>query len=305
MHWVVASLVAAFFLGIYELCTKHAVNKNAVLPVLFLANVVSAGIWTTMMLLQRANPQLMPPIFTVAPLTWHQHAQIALKSFIVACSWVATYFAVKHLPVSISSPIRATAPVWTIFGALLVLGERPSWLELVGVAITIAAFIGLSLAGRKEGIHFHRDKWVWWAVIGMLFGAVSTLYDKHLLGRVGFDAATVQAWFSVYLAILFLPLAIGWKLRLWTRHEFHWRWTIVLLTLALLVSDFLYFNALRNPEALVSLVASLRRGNTLVAFVGGILLFGEAYDSKKILAVIGVMVGIAITLLAPLLLSKI
>lgn len=297
MHWVVASLVAAFFLGLYELCTKHAVNKNAVLPVLFLANVVSAGIWTTLMLLQQASPHALPQIFAVAPLTLHQHAQIALKSFIVACSWVATYFAVKHLPVSISSPIRATAPVWTLFGALLVLGERPTWLELLGVAITIGAFVGLSFAGQREGIAFHRDKWVWWAILGMLFGAVSTLYDKHLLGNQGFDAATVQAWFSIYLALFFLPLALGWKLRLWTRHEFHWRWSIVLLTLALLVSDFLYFNALRDPEALISLVASLRRGNTIVAFIGGFLLFGEVYDRKKVLAVLGVLAGIVITLL--------
>ena len=152
MHWVVASLVAAFFLGIYELCTKHAVHKNAVLPVLFLANVVSAGLWTTALLGQRANPELMPALFTVAPLTPLQHAQLALKSFIVACSWVATYFAVKHLPVSIASPIRAMAPVCTLFGALLVLGERPTWLELVGVGITIAAFVGLSFAGQREGI---------------------------------------------------------------------------------------------------------------------------------------------------------
>ena len=220
-----------------------------------------------------------------------------MKSFIVACSWVATYFAVKHLPVSIASPIRATAPVWTLFGALLILGERPTWLELVGVAITIASFVGLSFAGQREGIHFHRNKWVGWSVVGMLLGAVSTLYDKHLLGRVGFDAATVQAWFSIYLAILFLPLAIGWKLRLWSRHEFHWRWSIVLLTLALLVSDFVYFNALRDPDALISLVASLRRGNTVVAFFGGLWLFGESYERVKIFAVLGVLAGIVITLL--------
>jgi transporter family protein len=297
MHWVVASLVAAFFLGIYELCTKHAVHKNAVLPVLFLANVVSAGLWTIALLVQRASPELMPSIFTVAPLTPIQHAQLALKSFIVACSWVATYFAVKHLPVSIASPIRAMAPVCTLFGALLVLGERPTWLELVGVAITIAAFVGLSFAGQREGIEFHRNKWVWWSMVGMLLGAVSTLYDKHLLGRIGFDAATVQAWFSIYLALFFLPLAIGWKLRLWTRHEFHWRWSIVFLTLALLVSDFVYFNALRDPEALISLVASLRRGNTIVAFFGGILFFGEPTNRLKILAVLGVLTGIVITLL--------
>ncbi len=43
MHWIAAALLSALFLGVYELCTKHAVHKNAVLPVLFLANCVSAA----------------------------------------------------------------------------------------------------------------------------------------------------------------------------------------------------------------------------------------------------------------------
>ena len=118
-------------------------------------------------------------------------------------------------------------PVWTLVGALIVLGERPSWLEMFGVVITLASFVGLSLAGRREGVHFHRDKWIWWLVAGTVFGALSGLYDKFLLGRAGFKVSTVQAWFSIYLALLFLPLAIGWKLRWWSRHEFHWRWSVV------------------------------------------------------------------------------
>ena len=297
MHWVAASLVAAFFLGLYELCTKHAVNRNAVLPVLFLANVVSAGLWGVLLLAQRASPELLPEALTVTPLSLFQHAQLALKSFIVACSWLATYFAVKHLPVSIASPIRATAPVWTLFGALLILGERPTWVQMVGIGVTLAAFVGLSFAGRSEGIHFQRNKWVWWSIVGMLLGATSTLYDKYLLGRAGFDAPTVQAWFSIYLALLFLLPAVGWKLRWWSRHEFHWRWSIVALTLALLVSDYVYFSALRDPEALISIVASLRRGNTLVAFLGGMIWFGEIYNRRKSFALIGVLAGILITLL--------
>lgn len=32
MDWIAAALLSALFLGIYELCTKHAVNKNAVVP---------------------------------------------------------------------------------------------------------------------------------------------------------------------------------------------------------------------------------------------------------------------------------
>ncbi|MBI2510454.1 MAG: EamA family transporter [Opitutae bacterium] len=297
--WVAATLLSAFFLGLYDLGTKHAVRDNAVLPVLFFANLCSATVWGALIAIDRAGSGggALPAILHVAPMTGVQHFQIFLKSLIVGVSWVCSYFAVKHLPVSIASPIRATGPVWTLLGALLVLGERPSGLEMLGVAVTLASFVGLGFAGAREGIHFHRDKWIWWLVGGTLTGALSGLYDKFLLGRQGFTAATVQAWFAIYLALLFLPLALAWKFRLWQRNVFHWRWSILVISFGLLVADFLYFDALRNPDALVSLVSSLRRGSTLVAFAGGLWLFGEKNGLQKLPAVLGVLAGIALTLL--------
>jgi drug/metabolite transporter (DMT)-like permease len=296
MNWIVASLVSAFFLGCYDLSTKHAVRGNAVLPVLFLANGCSALIW---LVLQR-GASLAPPAFAptlhVDTLTGFQHLQLLLKSVIVAASWVCSYFAVKHLPVSLAAPIRATGPVWTLLGATLVLGERPTWLEGLGIVITLGSFLGLSVVGAREGIHFRRNRRIWLLGGGTLLGAVSGLYDKYLLGSVGFTAATVQCWFSIYLALLFLPLAVGWKLRWWQRQEFQWRGSILLVSLMLLLADFLYFNALRDPEALVSMVSSLRRGGTLVAFAGGIFLFGEVNARAKLPAVIGVVVGIVLTI---------
>lgn len=297
MDWIAATIISSVFLGLYDLGTKHAVRDNAVLPVLFLANVCSAGIWLVLMSAAAVRPEGFPALFTVAPLTGREHLLLLLKSTIVACSWVCTYFAVKHLPVSLASPIRATGPVWTFLGALLVLGERPAWLQILGVVITLGSFVGLSLAGAREGIHFHRNKWIAWQVTGTLLGAMSGLYDKVLLGRLGFSAATVQAWFCIYLALLFLPLALGWKLRLWPRQQFHWRWSIVGISLALLLADFVYFDALRNPDALVSLVASLRRGSILVAFAGSFWLFGEVNGRRKLPAVAGVLAGIVLTIL--------
>lgn len=295
MPWIVASLVSALFLGCYDLCGKHAVRENAVLPVLFFANLCSAGVWLLCLAVQGLHPAAVPANLIVVPLTWLQHGQLLLKSAIVASSWVCSYFAVKHLPVSIAAPIRSTGPVLTLLGALVVLAERPSWLEMLGVAITLASFFGLSVVGRREGIHFHRDKWVGWLLVGTLLGAISGLYDKFLFGRAGFAAGTVQAWFSIYLALLFLPLAVGWKLRWWQRKEFHWRWSIVGVSAFLLVADYVYFDALRDPEALVSLVASLRRGSTLVGFAGGIWLFRESHWRQKLPAVLGVLAGIVLT----------
>jgi drug/metabolite transporter (DMT)-like permease len=146
-------------------------------------------------------------------------------------------------------------------------------------------------------VHFHRNKWVGYILLGTLLGAVSSLYDKYLLGRQHFSVPTVQAWFSIYLCAGFLPLVIGWQGRWWVRGRFHWRWSIPLIGLSLLVADYIYFSALRNPASLVSLVMSLRRGSTLVAFAGGLLFFGERNGWQKLPAVLGILAGMILTVL--------
>lgn len=297
MPWIAASLVSALFLGFYDLSKKHALRDNAVLPVLFLSTICGAAVWLVLLLAGLAAPAIVPAAFVPAPLTMAQHGLVFLKSIIVASSWAFTYFGIKHLPLSLSAPIRATGPLWTLLGALVVLGERPSWLENAGIVLTLASFYGLSVAGRNEGVHFHRDKWVGCMVAGTLCGAVSGLYDKYLLGTVGLSAAQVQAWFTLYLPVVLLPLIAGWWFRWWPRNEFHWRWSIPVIALVLLVADFVYFDALRNPEALVSVVSSLRRGSTLVAFAGGIWLFHEARGAAKLPAVLGIVAGMVLTVL--------
>lgn len=297
MNWIVAILLSAFFLGLYDLCTKHAVRANAVTPVLFFSTLTGALVWTALLLVQFFHPGILPHSLVTDSLTVKQHLQLLLKSGIVAASWVGTYFALKHLPLSLGAPIRATSPLFTLFGAILILGERPTFLEMLGILTTLGSFVGLSVAGAREGVHFHRDKWVWSLIVGTLFGAVSALYDKYLFSTLNFSVPTVQCWFSIYMVALFTPFALGWKLRWWQRNEFHWRWSVPLIALALLVADYLYFSALKNPEGLVSIVMSLRRASTLVAFAGGLYFFNEVNGWKKLPAVIGILIGIVLTIL--------
>jgi len=297
MHWVILSLISALFLGCYDLVNKHAVRVNAVLPVIFLGTISSACVWTMLLLAQRCFGVALPGFLIVPALTWHQHLLIVAKAAIVGGSWVFNYFGLKNLPLSLASPIRATGPLWTLLLAVLILTERPTAWQLAGVATALVSFIGLSWAGSQEGVHFHRNKWVGCMFTGTLLGTGSSLYDKYLLGHLHFAASTVQAWFTIYLVFVFLPLALGWKLRIWTRNEFHWRWSIPFIGLVLLVSDFAYFTALRDPQGLISVVASVRRGSTLIAFLGGIWIFKEGNAWRKLPAVLGVMAGIILTMI--------
>jgi bacterial/archaeal transporter family protein len=297
MHWAALSLVSALFLGLYDICQKHALRRNPVVPVLFFSTLTNATVWSALLLCQAVQPDALPTSLQVPRLDWLGHAQLLLKSAIVSASWLCTYLAVKHLPISLAAPIRATGPLWTLGAALMLLNERPSWLQLLGVATTLTSFVGLSLVGRLEGVHFHRDRWVGFMLLGTLFGTASGLYDKVLLSKLGLTPATVQAWFSIYLALLFTPLVVvWWRKRHADVEPFRLKLTIPLLALCLLCADFAYFSALRDPAGLVSLVSSMRRGSTLIAFAAGVLLFGEPNGWRKLPPVLGIVCGIALTL---------
>jgi drug/metabolite transporter (DMT)-like permease len=297
MHFAVLSLVSALFLGFYDICQKHALRDNPVLPVLLLSTATSACIWSGLLLVGRLAPGALPPGLLVPPLGALEHGELLLKSAIVASSWCCTYLAVKHLPISLAAPIRATSPLWTLAAALVLLGERPSALQLLGIGTTLLSFFGLSVVGRREGVHFHKNRWVGFMILGTLLAAASGLYDKLLLGKLKLAPATVQAWFSIYLLALFLPLSLLVR-RLQGRGAtpLQFRLSIPLLAFCLLCADFAYFTALRDPAGLVSLVSSIRRGSTLIAFAAGLFIFKEQNGRQKLGPVLGIVAGILLTI---------
>lgn len=295
MDWVLTTLLSALLLGCCELFMKHAVRDNAVVLVLISLTLCSAGVWATLLAWQTLAPDTVPAALVVARLSARQHLEIAVKSGLVGASWVCSYFAVKHLPVTIASPVRATSPLWTLLGALVLLHEHPSALQLAGVLVAIGGVIGLSWAGRLEGIHFLRDRWIWLLLSSTILGAGSVLYDKHLFTGAGFSPATVQAWFYFYLTAIFLGVGIVWWLGSETRTAFRWRWSIPMISSSLLLGDFIYFETLRHPEALIAIVAAVRRASTLVAFLGAWWIFREVNIRQKLPAVLAVIAGIALT----------
>lgn len=276
MTWIFLSVLSALCLGIYDLFKKTAVRDNAVLPVLFFGVLTGALVWLPFVLWSFLAPESLPhAFFRVDALTPLGHLWIFAKSMLVAASWLFGYFALKHLPLSTAGPIRSTGPLWTILIAVAFLGESPSAWQWLGILIILTSFYAFSFVGKLEGLHFHRDRWVGFMVAATVLGATSSLYDKFLLQKIGIPPSTVQAWFSLYLVVVLFPAYLLWKRGFWPRGEFQWRWSIPLIGLSLLVADMLYFNAVKDPDALISVISPVRRMSVLITFFGGVLFFGE------------------------------
>lgn len=281
MEWLLLAFLSAVLLGFYDVFKKKALSGNSVIPVLFLNTLFCSCIFLPFIILSATTGVLDNTIFHVSSGGWEAHRFILLKSCIVLSSWICGYFAMKHLPLTIVGPINATRPVMVLLGAMLVFGEELNLYQWIGVLLAITSFYLLSRSGKKEGIDFKHNRWLFLLVLAALLGAVSGLYDKYLMapvtaGGVGLDKMMVQGWYNVYQCFMMgVVLLLIWYP---TRHRttpFHWSWSIVGISVFLCMADFVYFYALSKPEAMISIVSMVRRGSVLVSFLFGAFDFHE------------------------------
>jgi bacterial/archaeal transporter family protein len=296
--WGIFAIITAVLLGIYDVVKKVSLNNNAVLPTLLFSVTTSALIFTPVIIGSRYYPDFFDSIYLYArPLTLHEHWLVFIKSVLVVSSWILAFFAVKNLPLTIVTPIRATAPFWTLLGALFIFSERPNLMQSIGLAITITFFFLFSTTGKLEGINFRKNKWVFFIIGATLLGSASALYDKFIIRAV--DRVAVQAWFSVYQVVIMLPVtAIAWYPQRKKYTPFQWKWSIPFIGIFLVLSDYFYFYAVSYPDALISVISAIRRSGVVVAFSFGALFFKEKNIAKKTIFLAGIIAGVIILALA-------
>lgn len=289
--WLLLAFLSAALLGFYDVFKKKSLKDNAVLPVLGLNTLFSSLIFLPFILISACKPEwLQGSMFYVPAASWVVHRFILVKSFIVLSSWVLGYFGMKHLPLTIVGPINATRPVMTLVGAMLVFGERLNLYQWVGVTLAIVSFLMLSRSGRKEGIDFRHNKWIFCIVLAAFLGAVSGLYDKFLMAR--FDRMVVQSWYNIYqLFIMGSVLMLLWWPKRKTTTPFRWDWCIICISIFLSAADFVYFYALSLPGSMISIVSMVRRGSVIVSFLCAAMLFREKNLKSKVVDLILVMIG--------------
>ena len=297
--WLAFALVSALFLGLYDVAKKQSLKENAVIPVLWFNTLFCSLLMLPFTLLSATTGLLDGSIFYVPSAGWELHRLLMLKAFIVLGSWIFGYFGMKHLPITLFGPINATRPIIVLLGGLLLFGERLNLYQWIGVIIAVISFYMLSVSGKKEGISFTHNKWVFCVIMATILGAVSALFDKYLLGR--FNNMFVQAWSNFYqLALMTVILFTMW----WpTRHKttpFQWKWPIIFIAIFLTLADYAYFVSLAQSASMVSIVSMIRRSSVIVSFLCGALLFHEKNLKSKVIDLLLVLLGLFFLLIGSL-----
>ena len=289
--WLLLAFISALFLGAYDVFKKVSLKDNAVIPVILTSICFSSGILLPFLILSQFFPSVLEgSIFFVPQVDFQTHLFLILKAVIVLTSWLFAYFAMKHLPISLASPIKATQPMWTVVGALLIFGEELNGFQAAGIGITLLSFFLFSFVGKKEGIHLKTNKWFWFIIMATLTGAVSGLYDKYLMKQ--FNSMAVQTYYTFYQAFIMGIITLF----LWapTRKKttpFKFKWSIAFISLFLVTADFVYFYALTLPDSMMSVVSTIRRSGVIVPFFYGAIIMHDKNIKLKIIDLIGVLIG--------------
>lgn len=273
--WILFAILSAVCLGFYDIFKKLSVTGNNVLTVLFYYTLFSALFMLPVVIGTIAEGSIG---FGGDP--WG-HFHIFLKSLLVLVAYILEYYAVKHLPLTISGSINATRPVMVLLGALLIFGERLNMLQWIGMILGFVSLFLVSRVGSKDGFSPKNNTWFWLMVGATVLTAISGLYDKFISKR--YEPMQVMAWYTLYQLVLMGILIVYLKRRSADKTPFRWRWTIPCIAIFITIGDLIYFHSLSLDGAMISVVSTIRRGSVLVTFIYGIVALHEKNVKLKII----------------------
>lgn len=291
MMWALLAFMSAALLGCYDFFKKVSLKDNSVIAVLFLNTLFSALLFSPFIILSQAGIITEGSLY-VPEVGLRTHLLLLLKAVIVLSSWLCGYIGIKHLPITIVSPIQATRPVLVLLGALLLFGESLNACQWTGVLIAIVSVFMLSSSGKREGIDFASNRWIPFVAMAALLGAVSALYDKYLMRSL--EPILVQSWFNIYQCLLMglMALCLNAVSATQRKKKLIWRWSIPMISLFLGFADFCYFSALSQDDALIAVVSMIRRGSVVVSFTFGALVLHEKNLKRKALDIVLILIGL-------------
>jgi transporter family protein len=298
--WIILGTISAAFLGFHEIFKKTGLNRNAVMPVLLLGSASAALIFLPLIIASRISPSFSQDTgIYISRSGLTAHLLFLLKSLIVATAWTFGYFSVKHLPVTLLAPLNASGPVWTMLGAILIYHEKMNGMQWAGVAVSLGFYYALSFGGNIKGTDKADKRWIFFAFLSIIFNSISALLDKYLVQN--YDRIAMQAWFSVYTALIFLVMVIiVWYPSRRKTTPFTWRWSVVLIGVFLVAADFFYFKALSIEGSLVSVLIIVRRASAVLVFLAGALYFKETSLRRRGIVLAGILAGVGLVVLGSL-----
>ena len=193
--------------------------------------------------------------------------------------------------VSVVYPLaRGTGPLLAVVLAIVLLGERPTLVQLLGAAVVVTGVVVIGLAGDRQARATNRAGVVYGLIVGVLI-AVFTLWDASAVTVAELPPVGLY-WGSVaFQCALFGILALRAPRRTAVIARRHWGAAIVVGVLGPL-AYILVLIAIQLST--VSVIAPAREVSVVLVGLAGWLLFREPHPVQRLIGAGVVLAGVAL-----------
>lgn len=287
--WVIFSLLAAVFFGSRQVVSKKVLMFEHATEHLT-ATCLVAFLFSLFFL-----PKMS---FDYSPDIW---LLMYLKGLVLTVGWILGSKALRHLEISYVTPLTNLTPVFLLVFSVLFLGESPTLLQYLGVALLIFGAYWLQadhhLVNLIRPWKMFANKYSVYMLVAIFLYAVCSVIDKLVMQEV--DPYTFLAFTYFILSIHYLIIQFfkydGVKD---IKHAFgQGKYLIILIGVLMIFADLFYYFALAIPGVLVSLVVPVKRASTLVATVIGGRMFHDHDIIYRVIACLIMIAGIVLVVI--------
>jgi drug/metabolite transporter (DMT)-like permease len=183
---------------------------------------------------------------------------------------------------------RGTGPLLSTLAAILLFGERPSALALLGALLVLGGVVAL-LGGAQLRQGLHNRQALGYALFTGVLIASYTLWDKHAVSALLLSPLLLDYSSNLGRAIILAPLA--WRRRAAVRELWqHQRWPVVGMALLNPLAYILVLTALVTTP--VSYVAPARELSILIGTLFGTTLLAEGHARQRLSAAGAMVLGV-------------
>lgn len=238
---------------------------------------------------------LLPVGIVVAVLEPPSWPELAFAAFVSAVLHVAYFLSLqagyRAGDVGVVYPLaRGTGPLLSVVFAIVLLGERPGPLGLLGAGAVVAGVVIIGLGGGRANWRAARAGVIWGLAIGVVIAAY-TLWDAHAVTALALSPILLNAGTSTFEAVLMTPIAIRRWAAVKTVLRSHGRDVLVVAVLSPLSYILILFAMQLAP---VSIVAPAREISVVFVALAGWLLFKEPHPVPRLTGAVVVVLGVGL-----------
>lgn len=233
---------------------------------------------------------LVPVLAGTQPVGWQLGAGSVVSAVLHIAYSLTLQTGYDRFDLGVIYPVaRGTGPVLTMLAAILVLGERPTGIAILGAVVVVAGIVVVTGNPLRAGGRRPLQGVLWGAATGATIAAY-TLWDSYAVTSLHLAPATYFTGTFLLQSLMLTPRALRRREQIASAVRTD---AVPILTVAVFspLAYVLVLDAMRTAP--VALVAPLRESSIVIGSLLAWRLFHEAHLARRVLGAAIVLVGIA------------